>query len=72
MTYFILNKESDDVVYFSSKNDFLDELKKLELFEKISLNYHFFNNMIKATQEDYRRFFTKEQIDECNQNLTSH
>jgi len=68
--YFILDTDSDDVMYFSSKNEFLDELKKRELFEKVTLNYHFFNNMITATQENYRRFFTRKQIDECNQNLT--
>jgi len=66
-TYFILNTESDGVAYFSSKNDFLDELKKRDLFERVTLNYYFFNNMNKATQDNYRRFFTQDQIDECNQ-----
>jgi len=66
-TYFILNTEIDNVIYFASEDKFVDELKRLELFEQVSLNYHFFNNMIEATQENYRRFFTKKQIDECNQ-----
>jgi len=71
-TYFILNTKNDNVVYFSSKNKFLDELKNLELFEKVTLNYHFFNNMNKTTQENYRRFFTEDQMEECNKHLTSH